>query len=86
MAFENLETAIQIWLQDMEHGPEDRHEAYARLHELISEIRATGMPVPEDLKAYERELEAQFEADNAEGDEGNESEDGEEGSSEKGGN
>lgn len=60
MAFENIETAIQIWLQDMEHGPEDRYEAYLRLHELISEIRATGMPVPEDLTAYEHELEAEF--------------------------
>lgn len=69
MAFEDLEAAVQLWLQDMEHGAEDRHEAYLRLRELLSELRATGMPVPEDLIAFERELEDEFSSDSGNGNE-----------------
>ena len=47
------------------HQPEDRHELYLQIRERLNEMRAYGMPVPEDLVKFEEELEAQFKAEDA---------------------
>jgi len=47
----------------MENQPEDRHELYMQVREKLNEMRAFGMPLPEDLVRLEEELEASFAAE-----------------------
>jgi len=44
----------------MRDVPEDRHELYERVRQKFGEMRAMGMPVPQDLQDLEAELEAEF--------------------------
>jgi hypothetical protein len=44
----------------MENQPEDRHELYLQIREKLNEMRAFGMPLPNDLVRLEKELEAEF--------------------------
>ena len=60
MAFENLMAQISLLVTQMENQPHDKHELYQQLRERLNEIRATGMPVPDDLVRMEEELEAEF--------------------------
>jgi len=46
--------------------PGDRHELYLRLREKLNELRAMGMPAPEDLVRLEHKLEREFETGNSE--------------------
>jgi hypothetical protein len=63
MAFEDLKAEIALLLNQMENQPEDRHELYLQVREKLNEMRAFGMPVPEDLVRLEEELEAEFTAE-----------------------
>ncbi|MEM7399141.1 MAG: hypothetical protein AAGF48_02220 [Pseudomonadota bacterium] len=63
MAFEDLKAELALLINQMENQPEDRHELYAQVREKLNEMRAFGMPVPEDLVRLEEELEAEFAAD-----------------------
>ncbi len=63
MAFDTLMAEISLLLTEMENQPEDRHELWMQLVEKISEIRAMGMPVPDDLLKMERQLEKEFTSD-----------------------
>ncbi len=63
MAFEDLKAEIALLLNQMENQPEDRHELYLQVREKLNEMRAFGMPVPEDLVRLEEELEAEFAAE-----------------------
>ena len=58
MAFDTLEAEISLLLTQMENQPEDQHEVYLQLQEKINEMRAYGMPVPDDLKKLMADLEA----------------------------
>ncbi len=58
-----LETAISMLIDEMEGDLGDRHEIWLRLQTLLQQIRATGMPVPDDLQRMEEELEAEFGAE-----------------------
>ena len=60
MAFEDLKAGIFLALEQMTNQPEDKHELAGRIHEMLGEMRATGMPLPEDLVEIERQLEAEF--------------------------
>jgi hypothetical protein len=60
MAFEKLMAQISLLVTQMENQPHDKHELYLQLRERLSEIRAVGMPLPEDLVRLEEELEAEF--------------------------
>lgn len=62
MAFETLLAEINLLLTEMETQPEDAHELQLTLHEKLSELRATGMPVPDDLAELEKRLEAELSA------------------------
>jgi len=62
MAFEDLKAELALLINQMENQPEDRHELYLQVREKLSEMRAFGMPVPEDLVRLEEELEAEFAA------------------------
>lgn len=63
MAFEDLQAEIALLLQQMEHQPEDKHELHLQLREKLNEMRAFGMPVPEDLEKLLESLEAEFKAE-----------------------
>jgi len=67
MAFEDLKAELALLINQMENQPEDRHELYLQIRERLNEMRAYGMPLPEDLVKFEEELEAQFKADEAAG-------------------
>ena len=63
MAFEDLKAELALLINQMETKPEDRHELYLQIREKLNEMRAFGMPVPEDLVKFEEALEAQFKAE-----------------------
>ena len=63
MAFEALKAEIGLLLTRMQNEPEDRHELYLQLHEKLAEMKAYGMPLPDDLVELERALEAEFATD-----------------------
>ncbi|MDH3231492.1 MAG: hypothetical protein OEN55_17010 [Alphaproteobacteria bacterium] len=58
-----LEAAIAMLIDAMEGDMGDRHEIWLRLQTLLQQIRATGMPVPDDLQRMEEALEAEFGAE-----------------------
>jgi hypothetical protein len=63
MAFDDLKAELALLINQMENQPEDRHELYLQIRERLNEMRAYGMPLPEDLVKFEEDLEAQFKAD-----------------------
>lgn len=60
MAFEDIKAQIYLLLDQMVEQPEDEHELARNVHEHIAELRATGMPVPDDLLKLEKQLEERF--------------------------
>lgn len=63
MDLSELETELNLLLTQMENLPEDRHEFYLQLRVKLSELRAFGMPVPDDLERLEKQLEKEFTGD-----------------------
>ena len=63
MALDEIEAEISLLLTQMENQPEDKHELYLQLRERLNEMRAFGMPVPDDLKRLMAGLEAEFAAE-----------------------
>jgi hypothetical protein len=57
-----LLAAINLLAQRLEHQPEDLHEVHFRVKELLDELRSTGMPLPDDLVAFERDLDARVDS------------------------
>lgn len=68
MTFDEFTAEIGLLLTRMQNEPGDRHEIYQTLKERLNEMRAYGMPLPQDLLDLESALEAEFagEADGAE--------------------
>lgn len=56
MDTDELLAALNLLAQQIDHQPDDLHEVHMKIREMISEIRATGMPVPEDILRFEQEL------------------------------
>jgi hypothetical protein len=67
MAFEQLKMDIASLFAQMQNEPKDRHEIYLGLREKLSQLRATGMPLPDDLVRMERELEEEFSSEQPKG-------------------
>ena len=44
----------------MQNQPQDAHELYELVRQKLNEMKAYGMPLPEDLVQFERDLEAEF--------------------------
>lgn len=63
MTFDEFTAEIGLLLTRMQNEPQDRHEIYLVLKERLNEMRAYGMPLPQDLLDMERSLEADFAAD-----------------------
>ena len=60
MALEQIKAQISLLLEEMINQPEDEHEVRERLREKFNELRAMGMPLPDDLVALEKQLEERF--------------------------
>lgn len=58
MAFEDIRAEITELFGSMTNKPEDLHELAMQIRERLNELRATGMPVPDDLLALEAQLDA----------------------------
>ena len=61
MAFEQLKMQIMMMLSDMENQPEDSWEVHEMILEKLNEMRATGMPLPQDLVELEEKLASELE-------------------------
>ena len=57
MGLENLKAAIAVLLDEIEKAPEDVHVLQEELREKLSELKALGLPIPEDLAKFELALE-----------------------------
>lgn len=64
MAFEQLKMQIMMMLSDMENQPEDSWEVHEMILEKLNEMRATGMPLPQDLVELEEKLASELEPKN----------------------
>lgn len=62
---QELEASLALLMEEMEGDQGDSHEIWLRLKQILDGMRATGMPIPEDLAALERDLGAEFESDAA---------------------
>tara|TARA_R110000787_G_scaffold205346_2_gene315769 strand:+ start:348 stop:554 length:207 start_codon:yes stop_codon:yes gene_type:complete len=60
---QEIEAAVLELLQEMEGDAGDAHEIYLKLRQTLDSMRATGMPLPDDLVRMEREMSAEFEGD-----------------------
>ena len=63
MAFDAVKAEIGLLLTKMQNEPQDRHELYLQLMEKLNELKAYGMPVPQDLAELEAALEEEFAED-----------------------
>jgi hypothetical protein len=61
MAFETIIAEINFMFDQMDSKPEDAHELLDRIHLELSQLKASGMPLPEDLVMLEKKLDAEFE-------------------------
>ncbi|PSJ64778.1 hypothetical protein [Kumtagia ephedrae] len=56
MALEQLKAQIALLMQQMVNQPEDAYEVHEQVREKLTEYRALGMPLPQDLVDLERRL------------------------------
>ncbi|MER9455955.1 hypothetical protein [Mesorhizobium sp. M0478] len=56
MALESFKAQISMLLEEMVNQPEDEHEIQEQLRKKLREMRAMGLPLPEDLVALEKRL------------------------------
>ena len=63
MAFEALKAEIDLLLTEMQNAPEDRHELHLQIVQKLNELKAFGMPLPDDLVRLEKGLEAELAAE-----------------------
>ena len=63
MVFENTRAELALLLEQVQDVPEDRHELYLRIMQKLNELKAYGMPLPQDLVDLEHRLEREFAAD-----------------------
>lgn len=63
MNMDDIKAELGILMTRMQNEPADRHELYLMVMEKLNEMRAYGMPLPEDLVKLEAALEAEFAED-----------------------
>jgi hypothetical protein len=61
MAFENIKAELAILFEQMVNQPEDAHEIREALQEKLNAMKATGLPLPDDLVELEKRLTKDFE-------------------------
>ncbi|MFK4825111.1 hypothetical protein ACI0FM_10030 [Paenochrobactrum sp. BZR 588] len=62
MAFEDIKAELALLFEQMVNQPEDAHEIREALHEKLNTLKASGLPLPEDLVELEKRLTTDFEA------------------------
>ena len=60
---QEIEATLSLLLDEMEGEQGRSHEIYLRLVQVLDAMRATGMPLPDDLVAMERDMAAEFESE-----------------------
>ena len=60
MDIKAIRDELKVLVREFDNQPEDPRELYLQLHEKLSEMRAFGMPVPQDLLELEEKLQADF--------------------------
>jgi hypothetical protein len=65
MAFEDKEAELSLLFTRMLNEPHDRYELYEQIRQKLNELKAYGMPLPEDLVQFERDLEDELAGDAA---------------------
>ena len=68
MSFEDKEAELGLLFGRMQKAPEDWGEVYEQIRQKLNELKAYGMPLPEDLVEFERDLEAEFAAEKEDND------------------
>ncbi len=63
MAFDDLDAEIAYLMNVMEGEQGDLREIEFRLRQVISTLRAEGLPVPDDLKKLEADLDRQLQSE-----------------------
>ena len=63
MALDDIQAELGLLLTRMQNEPDDRHELCLQIMQKLNELKAYGMPLPQDLVQFERQLEAEFAAD-----------------------
>ncbi len=63
MAFDDLDAEIAYLMNVMEGEQGDLHEIEFRLRQVISTLRAEGLPVPENLKKLEADLDRRLQSE-----------------------
>ncbi len=58
MALEEIKAQISLLLEEMVNQPEDVREVQEQLREKLREMRAMGMPLPDDLVELESRLDS----------------------------
>lgn len=61
MAFDRLKTEISMLLSEMENRPKDQWELHEMVLEKLNELRAFGMPLPQDLLDLEASISSELE-------------------------
>ncbi len=56
MALEEIKAQISLLLGQINNQPEDIHELSELLHQKLSELRAEGLPLPQDLVELEQRM------------------------------
>ena len=68
MSFEDKEAEQGVLFARMQNEPEDWGEVYELIRQKLNEMKAYGMPLPQDLVDFERDLEAEFLAEKEDAD------------------
>lgn len=63
MAFEEIKAEIALLVARLAEHPHDRLELEHMLHAKLEALRASGLPLPEDLVALEAALDRQLSGD-----------------------
>jgi hypothetical protein len=67
MAFETLQAEIAMLVETLEgRPPEDKYEVALRIHMKLQELKAFGMPLPQDLVELDKTLHAELERERME--------------------
>lgn len=60
MAFDDVKAEIGLLLTRMQNEPEDPHELHLQILEKLNELKAYGLPLPDDLRDLEEALAAEL--------------------------
>jgi hypothetical protein len=63
MAFESTRAELDRLFAALQDVPQDDHELYLQIMQKLNELKAYGMPLPDDLVALEQRLEREFAAE-----------------------